>query len=70
MIIIPMPRDATSVATMIGLFPVLNSFRTQSRSACCLSPWIANARLVWSSSEVMDQATYRAPASRPGEGTS
>ena len=35
---IPIPRDATSVATMIGLFPVLNSFRTQSRSFCCLSP--------------------------------
>ena len=36
--IIPMPRDATSVATMIGLLPILNSLRTQSRSFCCLSP--------------------------------
>ena len=39
--IIPMPRDATSVATMMGLLPPLNSFKTQSRSVCCLSPWIA-----------------------------
>ena len=38
---IPIPREATSVATMIGLLPVLNSFKTQSRSFCCLSPWIA-----------------------------
>ena len=38
---IPIPREATSVATMMGLFPVLNSFKTQSRSFCCLSPWIA-----------------------------
>ena len=36
--IIPIPREATSVATMMGLFPVLNSFRTQSLSFCCLSP--------------------------------
>lgn len=35
---IPIPREATSVATMMGLLPVLNSFRTQSRSFCCLSP--------------------------------
>lgn len=35
---IPIPREATSVATMMGLFPVLNSLRTQSRSFCCLSP--------------------------------
>jgi hypothetical protein len=41
LIYIPMPRDATSVATMIGLLPVLNWSRTQSRSFCCLSPWIA-----------------------------
>lgn len=39
--IIPIPREATSVATMMGLFPVLNSFKTQSRSFCCLSPWMA-----------------------------
>lgn len=39
--IIPIPREATSVATMMGLFPVLNSLSTQSRSFCCLSPWIA-----------------------------
>jgi hypothetical protein len=39
--IIPIPREATSVATMMGLLPVLNSFRTQSRSFCCLSPWMA-----------------------------
>lgn len=47
---IPIPREATSVATMIGLFPVLNSFRTQSRSFCCLSPWIAErfSQSVWS----------------------
>ena len=36
--IIPIPREATSVATMMGLLPVLNSLRTQSRSFCCLSP--------------------------------
>ena len=36
--IIPIPREATSVATMMGLFPVLNSLSTQSRSFCCLSP--------------------------------
>ena len=35
---IPIPRDATSVATMMGLFPVLNWSKTQSRSFCCLSP--------------------------------
>lgn len=29
---IPIPLAATSVATMIGDLPVLNSFRTQSRS--------------------------------------
>src|ERR1700728_2519674 len=40
-LIIPIPREATSVATMMGLLPVLNSFKTQSRSFCCLSPWIA-----------------------------
>lgn len=40
-VIIPIPREATSVATMMGLLPVLNSFRTQSRSFCCLSPWMA-----------------------------
>ena len=40
-LIIPIPREATSVATMMGLLPVLNSFRTQSRSFCCLSPWMA-----------------------------
>jgi hypothetical protein len=39
--IIPIPREATSVATMIGLLPALNSFKTQSLSCCCLSPWIA-----------------------------
>ena len=38
---IPIPREATSVATMMGLLPVLNSFSTQSRSFCCLSPWMA-----------------------------
>jgi hypothetical protein len=37
-VFIPIPREATSVATMMGLLPVLNSFRTQSRSFCCLSP--------------------------------
>jgi hypothetical protein len=36
--IIPIPREATSVATMIGLLPFLNSAKTQSRSFCCLSP--------------------------------
>ena len=44
-VIIPIPREATSVATMIGLLPVLNSLRTQSRSFCCLSPWIAKKSL-------------------------
>lgn len=39
--IIPIPREATSVATMTGLLPALNSFKTQSLSCCCLSPWIA-----------------------------
>ena len=39
--IIPIPREATSVATMTGLLPVLNSFKTQSLSCCCLSPWMA-----------------------------
>ena len=38
---IPIPREATSVATMMGLLPCLNSFKTQSRSFCCLSPWMA-----------------------------
>lgn len=33
---IPRPREATSVASMMGLRPDLNSARTQSRSACCL----------------------------------
>jgi len=41
---IPIPREATSVATIIGLLPVLNWSRTQSRSFCCLSPWIAETR--------------------------
>mmetsp|Transcript_80650 Transcript_80650/g.246531 ORF Transcript_80650/g.246531 Transcript_80650/m.246531 type:complete len:208 (-) Transcript_80650:688-1311(-) len=37
------PREATSVATRIGLFPSLNSFSTQSRSSCFLSPWMHKA---------------------------
>ena len=61
--IIPIPREATSVATMMGLLPVLNSFRTQSRSFCCLSPWIASDLLVeykiW-----MRQEAYTAQANR------
>lgn len=40
---IPIPRDATSVATMTGDLPDLNWSRTQSRSFCCLSPWMAGA---------------------------
>jgi hypothetical protein len=40
--IIPIPREATSVAIMMGLFPPLNSARTQSRSFWALSPWIAD----------------------------
>ncbi len=39
----PSPRAATSVAIMIGCFPDLNSASTQSRSFCCLSPWIESA---------------------------
>lgn len=68
-VIIPIPREATSVATMMGLFPVLNSFKTQSRSFCCLSPWIAVKELA------MPQAGYvnitdRGLANHPGEGIS
>mmetsp|Transcript_8811 Transcript_8811/g.23905 ORF Transcript_8811/g.23905 Transcript_8811/m.23905 type:complete len:205 (-) Transcript_8811:771-1385(-) len=37
------PRDATSVATRIGDLPSLNSFNTQSRSSCFLSPWMQRA---------------------------
>mmetsp|Transcript_63417 Transcript_63417/g.138100 ORF Transcript_63417/g.138100 Transcript_63417/m.138100 type:complete len:208 (+) Transcript_63417:348-971(+) len=37
------PRDATSVATRMGDFPSLNSFNTQSRSSCFLSPWMQRA---------------------------
>lgn len=40
---IPIPLAATSVATMIGAFPDLNSLKTQSLSCWSLSPWIANA---------------------------
>jgi hypothetical protein len=39
----PRPREATSVANMMGDRPDLNSAKTQSRSCCCLSPWMANA---------------------------
>ena len=35
-----LPRAATSVATRMVVEPLLNSLRTQSRSFCCLSPWI------------------------------
>ena len=35
------PRAATSVATMIGERPVLNSWSMRSRSRCSLSPCIA-----------------------------
>mmetsp|Transcript_32926 Transcript_32926/g.78013 ORF Transcript_32926/g.78013 Transcript_32926/m.78013 type:complete len:209 (-) Transcript_32926:686-1312(-) len=37
------PRAATSVATRIEQEPVLNCCSTQSRSPCCLSPWMARA---------------------------
>ena len=37
---INLPRAATSVATRMVVEPLLNSLRTQSRSFCCLSPWI------------------------------
>ena len=35
---LPKPRAATSVATKIGALPERNSFKTQSRSGCALSP--------------------------------
>ena len=38
---IPRPRDATSVATRTGVRPSRNCRRTESRSPCDLSPWIA-----------------------------
>jgi hypothetical protein len=67
--IIPMPREATSVATMMGLLPALNSFKTQSRSFCCLSPWIAIrfVSLVRGLDEEQEK-TYRVLAIRPGGG--
>lgn len=40
---LPKPRAATSVAVIIGLFPALNSAKTQSRSAWLLSPWMESA---------------------------
>ena len=61
--IIPIPRDATSVATMIGLFPVLNSFKTQSRSFCCLSPCMAEDLSVIDI-ELTEKGTHTAQASR------
>jgi hypothetical protein len=39
----PRPRAATSVASMMGWRPLLNSAITQSRSGCVLSPCIASA---------------------------
>lgn len=41
--IIPRPRAATSVASMMGLLALLNSDRTQSRSCWLLSPCKARA---------------------------
>lgn len=69
--IIPIPREATSVATMTGLFPVLNSFKTQSRSFCCLSPWIAveNCQsVIWKVCWTGKKITYRVLAIHPGGG--
>ena len=61
--IIPIPREATSVATMMGLLPVLNSLSTQSRSFCCLSPWIARDPLALDTSQTSAQElTQRRPA--------
>ena len=59
---IPIPREATSVATMMGLFPVLNSFKTQSRSFCCLSPWIAILKSAVDRLGVRARSTYTALA--------
>ena len=62
--IIPIPREATSVATMMGLFPVLNSFRTQSRSFCCLSPCIARPVSASDRRKGRARSTYKALANR------
>ena len=70
--IIPIPREATSVATMMGLLPVLNSFKTQSRSFCCLSPWIANTNNQLRNRqerEVYLGEAYTVPANHPAEET-
>ena len=67
--IIPIPREATSVATMMGLFPVLNSFRTQSRSFCCLSPWIARNYVRHDSVIERAKGTYTVLANHLVEGT-
>ena len=66
-VIIPIPREATSVATMIGLFPVLNSFNTQSRSFCCLSPWMAAIFVSLVDAKVHDN-THKVRASHLGGG--
>jgi hypothetical protein len=66
--IIPIPREATSVATMMGLLPVLNSFKTQSRSFCCLSPWIAVTSLAIVLHCEGNVETHKAPAIRLDEG--
>ena len=67
--IIPIPREATSVATMMGLFPVLNSLSTQSRSFCCLSPWIASPTSVIHVVEGPARSTYTKLAIRLVAGT-
>ena len=64
---IPIPRDATSVATIIGDFPVLNSFRTQSRSFCCLSPWMAGERTSFVSIVPGERLTQRRQVEGKGE---
>lgn len=63
--IIPIPREATSVATMIGLLPVLNSFKTQSLSCCCLSPWIAGivvSKRHWGNDKMIRRLTKCGPS--------
>jgi hypothetical protein len=67
--IIPIPREATSVATMMGLLPVLKSFKTQSRSFCCLSPWMAWGMLVYGLGGCSGVRTYIEQAIRPVAGT-
>mmetsp|Transcript_27209 Transcript_27209/g.64634 ORF Transcript_27209/g.64634 Transcript_27209/m.64634 type:complete len:254 (+) Transcript_27209:283-1044(+) len=62
---VPRPREATSVATRMGVSPLRNCWRTQSRSCCCLSPWIQRAgkpsnrmeRVSWSAERLVSTNT-------------